>query len=359
LKKLDRYLVTNVTKFLLVTELAGLVVFLTIDFFEHLDAFTASLANFALSLAYLMLRIPYFFNLMLPIAFLISMLIILVVMIRSNEMMAIRTSGISTVAIMKPLFIFSASLVVLSFVLAEWVIPRSAEAADYIYRIKIKKEEPYVFLKNDRIWYKRDATVTNIAFFDTKTDSIKGLTVLELGKDYSIQKRIDAKEGQWKDGSWTFTGVVERTFSANGTASRKAHARMKGIVREPPAVFKVVERNPEEMGYSELNRYIEKLRREGHEVRRYLVDLYDKVAFPFVNFIMVFAAFSVGLRYTKTRHVSTGILAGLVLGVFYLFLHNVFLTVGYSEVFPPLFAAWFSNLLFFAAGIIGIVTLRT
>ena len=359
MKRLNKYLITNVIKFLLITELAGLVIFITIEFFERMDVFTSSFGNFILSVAYLLLRAPLYLNLILPLAFLISMLTLLILMIRNNEVIIIRTSGISTASLMKPLISFSLVLMVLSFGLSEIVIPFTSNASDYIYRVKIKGEESHVFFKNDRIWFKRDNVISNIDFFDTKKDIMKGLTVLELTKDYSIQKRYDAKEGVWKDGSWYFSNVTERTFDAKGMVFKKTYAQLKDIIKEPPSVFQVVDKNPEEMGYRELSRYISRLKRDGHDIRRYLVDLYNKVAFPFINIIMVFAAFSVGLRYVKTRHISKGIFSGISLGILYWFFHSVALSLGYSEIFPPLFAAWFSNLLFTAAGVIGIVTLRT
>jgi lipopolysaccharide export system permease protein len=348
-----------VVKILTLTELAGMVMFMNIEFFEHMDIFTSSLRNFLLSVGYLFLRVPYYFNLILPLAFLISMLILLMLMIRRNEMIVIRTSGISTVSLMKPVVSFSLLLILFSFILSEWVIPGASNASEYLYRAKIKKDESYVVFKNDRIWFKRDNTISNIDFFDNKKDIIKGLTVIELAPDYTIKRRFDAKEGIWKDGIWVFSDVSERTFGAGGITSKKTYRQLKNLVQEPPSVFKVVEKNPEEMGYGELSRYIKRLRLDGHDARRYLVDLYNKIAFPFINLIMVFAAFSVGLRYTKTKHISKGIFTGMSLGIFYWFLHSVSLSLGYSEIFPPLFAAWFSNLMFLSFGVIGIVTLRT
>jgi lipopolysaccharide export system permease protein len=359
LKRLNRYLISNVLKILALTELAGFVMFFTIEFFEHVDVFTESFHNFFLGLSYLCLRVPYYLNLILPLCFLISMLVLLILMVRANEMIVVRTSGISTIAIMKPLISFSMVLIVFSFMLSEWVIPVASSASEYMYRVKIKREEPYIFFKNDRIWFKRDNVINNIDFFDAKRDEIKGLTVLELSSSYSIGRRYDAKLGVWKDGSWLFSDVVERTFKDDGAVSRKTHMVLKDLIKEPPAAFKVAERNPEEMGYKELSRYIRRLKRDGHDIRRYLVDLYDKISFPFINLIMVFAAFSVGLRYKKTKHISRGIFLGICLGGAYWFFHAISLALGYSDIFPPLFAAWFSNLIFFFMGIVGIVTLRT
>lgn len=346
-------------KYLVTTQFAGLVMFVTIEFLEHMDIFTDSFNSFLLSLVYILLRIPHYFNLLLPLASLISMLILLIMMVRNNEIIAARTSGISTISLMKPFIAFAFALIIFSFIIAEWIMPYAANAAEYLYRVKIKKEDSYVHFKNNRIWFKKDNILSNIDFFDAKKDTITGLTIIELADDFTIKKRMDAKEGTWKDSAWHFTTVIERTFGDNAIQSKKVYSEMKGLIKETPAMLKVGQRNPEEMGYKDLLRYIHRLKREGHDVRRYLVDLYNKTAFPFINLIMVFVAFSVGLRYTKTKHIAKGILVGVCVGILYWFIHNICLSFGYAETFPPFFAAWLSNMLFFSLGIIGVITLRT
>ena len=343
----------------MMAQFAGLVMFVTIEFLEHMDIFTDSFNSFLLSLVYILLRIPHYFNLLLPLASLISMLILLIMMVRNNEIIAARTSGISTISLMKPFIAFAFALIIFSFIIAEWVMPHAANAAEYLYRVKIKKEDSYVHFKNNRIWFKKDNILSNIDFFDAKKDTITGLTIIELADDFTIKKRIDAMEGTWKDSAWLFTTVIERTFGDNAIQSKKVYSEMKGLIKETPAMLKVGQRNPEEMGYKDLLRYIHRLKREGHDVRRYLVDLYNKMAFPFINLIMVFVAFSVGLRYTKTKHIAKGILVGVCVGILYWFIHNICLSFGYAETFPPFFAAWLSNMLFFSLGIIGVITLRT
>lgn len=346
-------------KYLMMAQFAGLVMFVTIEFLEHMDIFTDSFNSFLLSLVYILLRIPHYFNLLLPLASLISMLILLIMMVRNNEIIAARTSGISTISLMKPFIAFAFALIIFSFIIAEWIMPYAANAAEYLYRVKIKKEDSYVHFKNNRIWFKKDNILSNIDFFDAKKDTITGLTIIELADDFTIKKRIDAMEGTWKDSAWLFTTVIERTFGDNAIQSKKVYSEMKGLIKETPAMLKVGQRNPEEMGYKDLLRYIHRLKREGHDVRRYLVDLYNKTAFPFINLIMVFVAFSVGLRYTKTKHIAKGILVGVCVGILYWFIHNICLSFGYAETFPPFFAAWLSNMLFFSLGIIGVITLRT
>ena len=190
-------------------------------------------------MGYVALNIPNNFNLLLPLAFLISILVLIVMMIRGNEVIIIRTAGISTFSLMKPLLAFSLVLMVLSFSLSEWVIPYTSSSAEYVLRVRIKGDQTYVVFKNDKIWFKRGNQICNIDFYDVKKDEIRGLTVLELSDTYSVQKRYDAKTGVWKGdekkGEWIFTDVVERTFKDDGIESRTLHKTMAGLVSEPPS----------------------------------------------------------------------------------------------------------------------------
>lgn len=332
--------------------------FVTIDFFDHMDLFTSTWKSLVVSGAYLLLKLPSYVQLILPLAFLISMLILLIIMVRENEMIVVRTSGISTASLMKTLLAFSVVLVLISFLLAEWIIPVTSHISDYLLQVKIRGNA-HVFFKNDKIWFKRDNVIGNIDSFDTKKDIIRGMTIIELSRTFNIEKRYEAKEGFFKDGEWYFKNVSRWIFNEKGIVSRQIFEEMTGLLNEPPSVFKTADKDPEEMGYRDLSRYIDRLKKDGHDVRRYLVDLYNKIAFPFVNLIMVFMAFSVGLRYVKTKHISKAIFSGVLLGGLYWVILSVSLSLGYAEIFPPLFAAWFPNCLFVASGVIGIMTLRT
>ena len=270
MRRLNKYLVGNTIKLLLISELAGIIIFTMIDFFDHLDIFTQSFHKFVLGLSYVALNIPNNFNLLLPLAFLVSILVLIIMMIRGNEVIIVRTAGISTFSLMKPLLFFSLVLVVLSSLFRSGSyrtpLPRRSTC-----RVKIK-EDPTYGLQEDKIWFKRGNQMCNIDFYDIKKDEIRGLTVLELSSAFTVQKRYDAKTGVWKGddkkGQWLFTDVVERTFRNDGIESRTLHKTMAGIITESPSVFKIVDKGPEEMSYRELERYMTKLQRNGHDVRR-------------------------------------------------------------------------------------------
>ena len=56
-------------RLLFITELGGIIMFVTIEFFEHMDIFTQSFSNFLFSIMYLLLRSPFYIHLILPLVF--------------------------------------------------------------------------------------------------------------------------------------------------------------------------------------------------------------------------------------------------------------------------------------------------
>lgn len=360
MRRLNRYILENTLKILFLCELFGIVIFLMVDFFEHIDLFARSLEALSLSVSYLLFRVPFYANLLLPLSFLTSMLILFVIMARNNEILSLRSLGISTLSIMKPLVFLSLFLTSLNFLISEYVSPHSLRVSEEILRIRIKKEEPYLSVKNDRIWLKKENLITRIEYFDPHTDSLAGVTLIELSKDYSrILRRIDAKEGAFTGGEWVFRDVSERRFDEEMRMVKSFYPTLSGLLSENPKVFKSVSKNPDQMSFNELSNYITRLRNQGHNVRRYIVDLQSKISFPFVNLIMVILATSIGLRYKSVSHVSRGIFLGLLLGFLYWVINSFSLSLGYSEIFPPLFSAWFANFVFFSGGMVGILSLRT
>ncbi len=66
-------------------------------------------------------------------------------------------------------------------------MPYAANAAEYLYRVKIKKEDSYVHGKRPICSRGTIYFITQI-INDAKKDIIKGLTVIELADDFTIKK---------------------------------------------------------------------------------------------------------------------------------------------------------------------------
>jgi len=112
------------------------------------------------------------------------------------------------------------------------------------------------------------------------------------------------------------------------------------------------------MTYLELKDYIEGLQQGGFEVDHLKTELYTKLSFPFVSFIMPILgipfAFTIG-----RKGALYGIAAGVLLGIFYWGAFGVFGVLGSNGLLSPLLAAWGPNLVFGAGGALLLSAVRT
>ncbi len=127
---------------------------------------------------------------------------------------------------------------------------------------------------------------------------------------------------------------------------------------EPPAYFKTEEPDADRMTYFQLRSYIDMLRASGFNAVPYMVQLQRKVAFPFVTLVMTLLAVPFAVT-TGRRGAMYGVGIGIVLAIFYWMTMSVFAAVGAGGWISPMLAAWAPNILFGAAAIYMLLTVRT
>jgi lipopolysaccharide export LptBFGC system permease protein LptF len=132
----------------------------------------------------------------------------------------------------------------------------------------------------------------------------------------------------------------------------------KEISLDPPKYFKTDEPDPEQMTYGELKAYITRLRASGLDVMRYVVAAQRKVAFPFVTIVMTLLAVPFAIT-TGRRGALYGVGIGIMLAIVYWVALSVFGAFGIGGVLPPTLAAWAPNMLFGAAAVYMVLTIRT
>ena len=108
---------------------------------------------------------------------------------------------------------------------------------------------------------------------------------------------------------------------------------------------------PEEMRFSELRDYIDKVRRGGGSIDKYQVDLYFKFSFPFTN--LIFALIGAALSSAKRKpSMATGFGLTLLISFSYYGILRIGQSLGHSGVLEPFFAAWMGNIVFLAVGMV-------
>ena len=112
------------------------------------------------------------------------------------------------------------------------------------------------------------------------------------------------------------------------------------------------------MSYLELSEYVRKLEAAGFHAKKYLVELYAKLAFPLVNLIMVLVAIPFALQAPRsTRLVGVGLAIAIMVG--YVVVHQAAVALARADLLPPILAAWTANVIFLGLGLSLFVRART
>ena len=107
---------------------------------------------------------------------------------------------------------------------------------------------------------------------------------------------------------------------------------------------------PEEMSFWELKKYTRKIREEGYDSIRGVVDLNIKIAFPFISLVLTLVGIPIALR-KKKGGIPFSITIAIGISFLYLLTFGLSRSLALSGALPPILGAWLANLLFLLVGI--------
>ena len=353
---LDRYIAREFGKLFLIIMSSFVVLSLIVDFFGKIRMLLSNKATLSLMLSYFFFNIPMIVSMTIPVAVLVTALILFGNMSRHNEIVAMKANGISLYRTSLPVIVITGLICILAFLFSEFITPHTNRKAEHIRRVEIQKQEEAGTFKQNQIWYRGKQGIYNFKIFDPAKNILQGITINFLSRNMAITMRIDAERAEWKDGNWVFYNLLVTSFENKSFPSFSRFAAKAIPLSEKPSDFKAVQEDAEKMGYLELKKYINKIREEGYDASRYLVDMYGKTAFPCVSLILAIIGISFSLRSERSGGLTQSMGAGIVIGFSYWFVYAFSLSLGRSETIPPLLSAWLANIIFGAAA--GVLFLR-
>jgi lipopolysaccharide export system permease protein len=332
---------------------------MVVVFLQKINSFHRYQASFYLIFEYIFYRIPEIaFLWTLPYAVLLSILLCLGNLSRHSEITALKAGGISLYRITLPLFFVVFLISVVHFLGNEYLVPYTYQKSRYVWEVKIKKEKPTSFFKNYKIWYRSDHRIFNIQLLDPQKKVLKGFTLYQFDDQFHCTQRIDAREVRYTDKGWQLVQGALRTFDASGSIQNTPFTEMDYPLNEKWESFQKVERDSEEMSYTELRSYVQKIQAAGYDATRYLVDLFAKLSRPLLNLIMVLIGIPFALKTGRSGGVALSIGVSVMIGFTYGVLFYIFLSIGKTGVLPPFLSAWTPTLLFGLTGIFTLMSIR-
>jgi len=371
----DRYLAKEIMRHFAVVLAMVVCIYMAVDFFENIDAFMAKNVPFSTIATFFLNKIPFVIAQITPLGILLAVLIAFGLMSKNNEIIALKSSGISIYSLVRPLLGIGMLASLFLFFLAEVIVPVTMDTVNRIWIEDVRNEKVVISREKD-IWIKGKRSIMHIKYYNPKEKAIYGITVNHFDDHFNLVKRIDAQKGVFQERTWlmrekemapdsarsfkVFQGptwllqeIMEQTLDKRSgqyqvTLKKRKIENLKFI----PDDLKQVIKKSEEMNFKELLEYIRKVEAEGYDATGYRVDLYGKTALPFVCIIMVLVGTGIGVREKVKEGLPISVTYGIGIAFLYWVFYSFCVSLGYGEMLPPFIAAWTANLLFLCVGTI-------
>jgi lipopolysaccharide export system permease protein len=339
---------------------AFLMMFVLYDLIAHIAEIMSGDAPAYKVLAYYLSIVLESLYQLLPASLLLATLYTLWQLSRSNEITAMRASGISLYSIMGPFLAVGIIASVLTIGVNEFVTPRLAFWAEAFKKNDFKELKAMAF-PNQAHYSSRKRRLWHISVLDLKQPNVvNGVKITNERDDGTRSSEINAHQGFYMDGQWWLVGTQIQKFDTDDgpigglvpPISDPDDIRQFDELSVDPVNFAAGVKEWEHLSSMDMYRFVQNNPNMSPRSRAYRhYDIHARLAGPWACFIVTLFAIPAGLRGSR-RNALVGIFMAIGMFFAYYTFTQVGMFLGKREMIPPPLGAWLPNLLFLWAGVI-------
>ena len=321
------------------------------------------------ALVYVLLRAPNHMYEVLPISVLIGTIMVMARFAQSSEYTILRTSGLGPWRSLKNLLALGLGFTVITFAIGDYVAPHADRTAQLL-RSRYLGE---ITLGSTGAWLKEKQRYSNfsvnVAALDANSE-MRGIRIYEFDSSGRILSTTQAESGVFgADDAWQLSHANRSEFAAlidksKPDAVQKIERTQLDTYRWPTEIsaemVSVALLKPERMATIDLWQYIRHLDANGQSAQRYEIEFWRKIFYPLSCLVMMVLALPFAYLHFRSGSVSTYVFIGVMVGISFFLLNNVFGFIGNLNNWEPWLAAAIPGLLYSggALGAFGWLVLR-
>ena len=355
LTKIDKYIIKKFlgTFFYAITLLAGVII--VFDLSEKIQDLLENHAPvYEIIFSYYLNFLPYFINLFSYLFVFISVIFFTSKLAVNTEIIAMLSNGLSFRRLLRPYMIAATFLALLSFVLANFVIPHTNVKMrelkqKYISNLKLDRGHNIHFqiAKNNFIYVER---------YDPKTHTARKFSIEQFNDSGKMVYKLNSSKAVFDTitNKWNIKDYYIRKIDGYKEEFSKG-SKMDTTIALYPKDLILIKEDYEVMDFFEINKFIEDQQMKGAgNVIQYQVEQQKRTAYPFAALILTIIGVSL-----SSRKIRGGMGMHLGLGIALTFIYILFMQ--FATVFAvygglsPVVAAWIPNIVF---SVIAVVLLR-
>jgi len=295
------------------------------------------------ALYFIILQIPARIYEFFPVSALIGGLVGIGRLASHSELIVMRASGVSLRAISLAVLKGTVTLMVLVFLIGEFVSPKSSQLGRQMQTALVSGGS---LVKSARgVWVKENNNYVHISII-LPDGQLDGITRFQFTEKQQLQAMIYAQTARYQeDGRWLLEGVRQTFINTDSVNSTKADV-MYWTTELNPETLGVVSLKPEDLNILGLSEYNDYLNENGLNATQYELAYWKKILQPLAVAVMMFLALSFISGPLRSVTVGARIVMGMVVGFIFNMLSNIFGPVSLVYQMPVFMAASIPIILF-------------
>jgi lipopolysaccharide export system permease protein len=319
------------------------------------------------ALAYTVLWMPSRLYELLPIAVLIGSIFVMARLAQSSEFTILRTSGMGPWRALRTLLWMGLAFTVITFAMGDYIAPQATRAAQLLK----SKYTGQISIGQTGAWLKDRQPLTSYAVNVGALNpdgTMRNVKVYEFNSKGQILAIVQAAQGEFDGDAWLLKQAQRQEFflpdspfssttpsTASATVARVERSQALAEWRWPTAInaemVSVALLKPDRMSTVDLFQYIRHLQANGQTSQRYEIEFWRKVFYPLSCLVMMVLALPFAYLHFRSGSISGYVFAGVMIGISFFLLNNVFGYVGNLNNWVPWFTAAIPGIIYSIASL--------
>jgi len=316
---------------------------------------TISDAPLSTALAIFGLQLPEILVTTIPIGVLWGTFLVFTRLNNDSEIIAMRTSGISLMRVLRPVILFGLLTAFASFVINEIIVPFASPLARKLEIYSIYKTPFSLGQKNFTYLEKgKDKKLKRIFYaakYNPDEDILKNIVILDFTKK-GLAQIYTAKHAKWVPlkGGWELSKGISHFISNADELTRVSSFEEFFIPSDstPAKLIREISR-PDEMDFFKLNRFISMQRKNTihtDDFKEALVAFHNKFSRPLACLLIALVGAPLAILPRRSSSSWNYVVLAIIVFQFYM-TQSICSSLAEAGRLAPFIASWFPNVILF------------
>lgn len=359
---LNKYLLKNIISGYLFILLIFIGLYFIVDLFSNLSDILKTKPPVSVLVIYYVSMTPLIFLRVSPFSLLVSVLYTFGELNRGNEIISMRSCGISVFKISLPVLFLSLFVSIFSLYIQENTLAISQKKVEDI-KIKYIEKQTNLGVEEKNLAFSSENMIFFAQRFRPMEGSLQGVTIFQENSEGNIIKKTISQDIHFEHGKWIADDLLEYLLDENGNIVNRPSLQQKQeipLTETPKELALKKSLFSQFASFKTLKKEIDRLKKISADkiLLGITIDYHRKISEPLSHFFIIICVLPFALEIKKRKAVLSSLGTGFIFGLIYYTFVSLSMALGKAGTILPVFGAWLAPLFFLTVGITGLLLVK-